>query len=63
MHIIYSYNLCLRLQNYSEEDINEGLKAIETLVVRNLCCFRAFAIRYELSICTNQEVLAINLAT
>ena len=38
----------LRLQNYSEEDINEVLKAIETLVVRNFVVSGLVANKYEL---------------
>ena len=38
----------LRLQNYSEEDINEVLKAIETLVVRNFVVSGRVANKYEL---------------
>ena len=38
----------LRLQNYSEEDINEVLKAIETLIVRNFVVSGLVANKYEL---------------
>lgn len=38
----------LRLQNYSKEDINEILKAIETLVVRNFVVSGLVANKYEL---------------
>ena len=38
----------LRLQNYSEEDINKVLKAIETLVVRNFVVSGLVANKYEL---------------
>ena len=38
----------LRLQNYSEENINEVLKAIETLVVRNFVVSGLVANKYEL---------------
>lgn len=38
----------LRLQNYSEEDINEVLKAIETLVVRNFVVSGLVANKHEL---------------
>ena len=38
----------LRLQNYSEKDINEVLKAIETLIVRNFVVSGLVANKYEL---------------
>ena len=38
----------LRLQNYSKEDINEVLKAIETLIVRNFVVSGLVANKYEL---------------